>query len=304
MELRHLRSFLAVAEHLNFARAAKSLNLSQPALSVQIRALEDDMAIALFVRNRRTTSLTPAGQVLIEEARQILRQAELAVSRARRAALGYVGTLRIGFISTAAGVMLPLLVPKFRELYPDVELELRNVLTRDQVVQLSDRSLDVGLLRVPINTSSDEIQLTVLHREPFLLLLPGSHALAHKRQLRLEDLKNERFVMYTRRLAPGFHDLILGILNGAGFSPHIVQEASEMYTLASLVAAGLGVAIAPSSVSLHHTSGVVCRKLPRGLPVSEIALAVNKNNVSATTQLFINLALEAYSAKPLRDSSR
>jgi DNA-binding transcriptional LysR family regulator len=183
---------------------------------------------------------------------------------------------------------------RFGELYPDVELELRNVLTADQVVQLGQRQLDVGLLRLPISVN-EEIETRVVHREPFVLLLPASHPLTGKRFLRIENLRDSNFVMYARKRAPGFHDCILGILNDAGFSPHVVQEASEMPTLVSLVAAGLGIAVAPSSIQLlHHVPGVVVRKLPRKLPLSEIALAVRKHDTSPTIRLFVELVRSTY----------
>jgi DNA-binding transcriptional LysR family regulator len=297
MELKHLRSFLAVAEHLHFRRAAETIHLSEPALSVQIRTLEEEMGVQLFVRDRRKTLLTPAGQAFFEDAREMVVRSERAVARARRAALGQVGTLRVGFVSTAAALLIPPLVMRFREIYPDVELDLRNVLTADQVMQLSDGRLDVGLLRLPI-TAQEQIETTILHREPFILLLPASHPLARKRPLRLQELSAANFVMYARKQAPAFHDRILGILNEAGFSPHVVQEASEMHTLVALVAAGLGVALAPSSVQLlHHLPGVMVRKLPRGLPPSEIAVAVRKHDASGTTQLFVDLALAIHHVK-------
>jgi DNA-binding transcriptional LysR family regulator len=289
MELKHLRAFLAVAQELHFGRAASSLCISQPALSLQIRALEEEIGVRVFKRNRRTTSLTPAGLILIGEAREVLARSEQAFQRVRRAAVGQVGTLRLAFISTAAALLVPPLVKTFRELYPDVEVDLRNVLSADQVDQLLERRLDIGFLRTPIN-APEAIHTTVLHREPFVLLLPASHPRATKRSLRLEDLQDSNFVMYTRKLASGFHDRILGIINSAGFSPHVVQEAGEMYTLISLVASGLGVAIAPASIQLHHTRGVVVRPLPNDLPLSEISLAANSSNLSPCTQLFIDLA--------------
>jgi DNA-binding transcriptional LysR family regulator len=197
--------------------------------------------------------------------------------------------LRLAFISTAAALLVPPLVKAFRELYPDVEVELRNVLTGNQVDELLERKLDVGLLRTPLN-APELIQTIVLHREPFVLLLPASHPHASRRSLRLEELHEAKFVMYTRKFASGFHDRILGIINGAGFSPHVVQEAGEMYTLISLVASGLGVAIAPASIQLHHTQGVVVRPLPSDLPLSEISLATNSSNLSPCAQLFVDLA--------------
>jgi DNA-binding transcriptional LysR family regulator len=294
MEFRHLRSFLAVAEHLHFRRAAEAIHLSEPALSVQIRDLEEEIGVQLFFRDHRKTLLTPAGKVFFEEARELVARSERAFGRARRAALGQVATLRIGFVSTAAALLIPPLVMRFRELYPEVELELRNVLTEDQIIQLSDGRLDVGLLRLPVS-AQEQIETTVLHKEPFILMLPASHPLARKRVLRLEHLRDANFVMYTRKLAPAFHDRILGILNDAGISPHIVQEASEMHTLASLVAAGLGITLAPSSIQLlHHLPGVVVRKLPGMLPLSEIGMAFRKRDSSTTVRLFVDVATSLF----------
>jgi len=289
MELRHLRSFLAVAEYLHFRRAAQTIHLSQPALSLQIRALEDELGVALFVRDRRKTLLTPAGQMFRDEAREMLQRSERAVSRARRAALGQVGILRVGFVSTAVAILVPPIVKRFRELYPDVELELGNVLTADQIVRLRERRLDAGFLRLPV-TAEEQLQITVLHQEPFILVLPVAHPLAKAQSLRLHDLRSANFVMYARRQAPGFHDRILGILNSSGVSPHVVQEASDIYSVVALVAAGLGVAVLPSSARLHQIRGVVTRKLPGKLPLSEIALAVH-TDMSATTRLFAELVL-------------
>jgi DNA-binding transcriptional LysR family regulator len=160
-------------------------------------------------------------------------------------------------------------------------------------VQLNDKALDIGLLRVPINAPSN-IWTIVLHREPFVLLLPSSHRLVKKKSICLKDLDNEDFIMYTRKLAPGFHDRIMAVLNSAGLSPRIVQDASEMYTLVSLVASGLGVAIAPLSATLHHFDGVVHRKLSEKLPPSEIALAVNRENISPTAKRFIDLSIKTF----------
>ena len=303
LELKHLRSFLAVAEQLHFRRAAESIHLSEPALSVQIRALEEQVGVQLFVRDRRKTALTPAGQIFLEEVREMAALTERAIQRARQAAVGQVGTLRVGFVSSAAALLIPPIVMRFRELYPQVDLDLRNVLTADQLVQLAERKLDVGLLRLPV-PKQEHIETTVLHREPFVLLLPSQHPFTRKRRLRLEHLRDANFVMYARKKAPGFHDLILGILNDSGFSPHVALEASEMPTLISLVAAGLGVAIAPTSVQyFHQHPGVAVRSLPKGLPQSEIALAVRKEDTSPMAKLFVDLAF-ATQKMPARANRR
>lgn len=287
---RQLRSFIAVAEQLHFGRASKQVHLSQPALSLQISGIEEELGVELLARTHRHTELTEAGKVFLEESRHVLERMNQAVLMTRRAALGQVGTLRIGFISTAAAILLPSVVKQFRERHPHVDLELRNVLTREQIAHLIDGSLDVGFLRVPLPVPP-EIRLRVVHREPYVLLLPAAHPLAAKADLRLADCQGSDFVMYTRKMAPGFHDQIMSILHRHGVTPHVVQEAAEMYTLMSLVAAGLGLALAPRSIQLQQTENVVARTLPNEETQSEIAIAWNTERASTTTQLFLRMVI-------------
>jgi DNA-binding transcriptional LysR family regulator len=289
MDLRYLRSFLLLSEHLNFGRAANAANLSQPALSLQIKNLEQELGVSLFDRNRRATALTQSGQIFVEQAREILRLADKSLETLRKAQKGEVGSLQVGFISTAAALLIPPLVVQFRRKYPGVVLNLRNILTSDQITQLVDRRLDIGLLRLPI-AAPPEIRLTKIHSEPFVLLLPKAHPLARSRTFNLKDLKNADFVMYTRKMAPGFHDRILTELHSRGVTPHIVQEAGEMFTLLSLVAAEMGVAIAPKSILLHSSSQVIAKPLPPDFLNSELALAVNTGNMTSAIQLFCALA--------------
>jgi len=293
---RQLRSFIAVAEELHFGRAAKRVNLSQPALSLQIKGIEDELQVKLFARDRRKTELTQAGEIFLQEARDVVQRTEQAITTVRRAALGQVGTLRIGFISTAAAIIMPPLVKRFREQYTHVEVDLRNVLTRDQLTQLQEGKLDVGFLRVPLQTPP-EIRARVVHREPFVLLVPSTHPLGEKKDLKLSDCQQTDFVMYSRKMAPGFHDQIMNMLHRHGLTPHVVQEAAEMYTLLSLVAAGFGLAVAPASIALHHSDNVVVRPLIDEPEQSEIAIAWNLKHVSMTTQLFLQMVFQGSSTK-------
>jgi DNA-binding transcriptional LysR family regulator len=299
MDIRYLRSFLLLSEHLHFGRASQAANVSQPALSLQIRNLEEELGVQLFLRDRRNTSLTPAGRVFIEQAREIVRLAEKSVTSLRRTTEGEIGLLRIGFISTAAALLVPPLVLGFSRKYPGVSLDLRNILTSDQAAQLADRRLDIGLLRVPLSTPPS-IRLRVLHREPFVLLIPKSHPLAKNKSIQLRQLKGADFVMYTRRMAPGFHDQILTQLHIKGVTPHIVQEAGEMFTLLSLVAAGMGVAIAPESILLHSNKGIVSHRLPKEFGASEIAIAYNEENCSPSAKLFLAMAENIFPLAGLR----
>jgi len=293
---RQLQSFIAVAEELHFGRAAKRVHLSQPALSLQIKSMEEELQVTLLSRSRRKTELTQSGQIFLPEAREVLQRIEQAISKVRRASLGEVGTLNVGFISTAAAVILPPLVKRFRAKHTHVDIDLRNVLTADQVPQLQEGKLDVGFLRVPLQTPP-EIRTRVVHREPFVLLVPANDPLAHKPELRLSDCSKSNFIMYCRKMAPGFHDQIMNILHRNGLTPHVVQEAAEMYTLISLVAAGLGVAVAPASVAMHHPAGVVVRELIGETAQSEIAIAWNTNRLSMSAHHFVQMVFDESKAR-------
>jgi DNA-binding transcriptional LysR family regulator len=301
MELRQIRSFLSIAETLHFGRTAELIHLSQPALSLQIRALEEDVGVRLFERNRRKTTLTAAGAAFRDDAVAALSQLDQAIRRARLAANGKLGLLRIGFVSTAGSEIVPNIVRQFRELSPEVEFSLRNILTAEQAQMLETGSLDIGFLRAPIREHS-ALDVVTVHREPFVLVVPSSHKLAKRKRVRLREVAGQDFVMYERTYAPGFHDLMFGILRDAGIVPNVTQTAVEIPTLISLVASGMGITIMPASVVKHYVASVVaCRILDR-IPTTEIALAVSKRFRTAVVDNFRSFALEklARTRKSLR----
>ena len=294
MELRQIRSFLSIAETLHFGRTAEVIHLSQPALSLQIRALEDEIGVRLLERNRRKTALTPAGIAFREDVTGALLRLDQAVHRAKLAANGKLGILRIGFISTAGNEIVPKIIRQFRELNAEVEFSLRNILTTDQIQMLESGSLDIGFLRLPIGGHS-ELEVVTVHREPFMLVVPLAHKLAKRKRVRLREASGHDFVMYERTYAPGFHDLIFGMLRDAGIIPNVRQTAGEMPTLISLVDSGMGVAILPASVVKRSVASVVACEIADKIPMSEIAIAVRKGNRAPVVDNFTSLALEKLS---------
>ena len=291
MELRQIRSFLSIAETLHFGRTAEMIHISQPALSLQIRALEDEIGVRLFERNRRKTALTAAGVAFREDATGALLRLDQAVHKAKLAANGKLGILRIGFISTAGNEIVPTIVRQFRERNAEVEFSLRNILTMDQIRMLEAGSLDIGFLRLPIGGHSD-LEVVTVHREPFVLVVPSSHKLAKKKRVRLHELSDQDFVMYERTYAPGFHDLISGMLRDAGIIPKVRQTAGGMPTLISLVDSDTGVAILPASTVKHSVASVVACEIADKIPMSEIGIAVRKGNRAPVVDNFRSLALE------------
>ncbi len=270
MEIVQLRCFLAVAEALHFSRAAEQMHLSQPALSTQIDRLEQELGVTLFERSHQKTTLTQAGQIYRDEARDILSLATRSVERAKQAAEGKIGRLRIGFISTAAAYVIPTLIASFRKDYPLVELDLRHHLTAEQLGLIKSGMLDVGFLRLPL-LAPRGLRTILVHKEPFKLFLPASHRLAAQPDLELKDLDGAEFVTYSKRNAPGYAAAQSLVLSDAGIRPVAIHEASDMYTLSLLVAAGVGIAIAPASLQNYRLPGVTIRDLP-GLQPSEVAI--------------------------------
>jgi LysR family transcriptional regulator, benzoate and cis,cis-muconate-responsive activator of ben and cat genes len=288
VEFKQLRSFIAVARALNFSRAARELHLSQPALSAQIKALEEDLGTLLLERNRRMVRLTRAGQSLLADAEILLQNADEARKRALRVASGEAGHLRIAFVASSMPELLPAIVLAFRTRYPHVTLELKNLPTILQVQALEAQTLDVGFVRLPLTAPS--LAITPLHSEPFALALYKSHPLGRKKHLTVADLANEPFVTYGQKWAPEFYQTWTGICRKAGFTPVIVQETAEMDTALALVAAGMGVAILPEGVVNRHRRILKVKPLTRETVRSQVGIAALRGHSDPLRENLIALA--------------
>jgi DNA-binding transcriptional LysR family regulator len=208
------------------------------------------------------------------------------------ASAGRLGHIRIGFVSTAGFEMVPNLMRRFRKSYPDVGFSIRNILTDDQLEMIDDGLLDVGFLRLPIENRK-EIEVTTIHREPFVAILPSWHSLSAKKEIRLRELKGNPFVLYAREYAPGFHDLLTRILSNAGVIPKVIQTAGEMPTIISLVDSGVGVSIIPASVAKRIISKVAVCSIADRLPECEIGLALARHNTVAVVRRFCEFACKS-----------
>jgi DNA-binding transcriptional LysR family regulator len=290
-DLRQLRYFMAVAEHLHFGHGAAALHISQPPLSRAIRALEERLGVALFIRSRRKVELTPAGALLLEEARRTLGQLERAVRELRSMASGERGRLRIGFVSLADyGGVLPGLLKSYKGQRPGVQLALREMLSPEQSLALAAGELDFGLLLPPVS-EAEGLEHLVVQRERFVAALPARHRLAASHgPLAMSELAGETFVMVPREIAPGLYDIVSGLAARAGFSLNVAQEAIQMQTVVSLVSSGLGAAVVPGSVANLARRGVVYRRISDRHPMLELWLAWRAGTTSAAAAEFIALA--------------
>lgn len=290
MELRHLRYFVTLAEELHFGRAAEKLHISQPPLSMQIRALEGELGVMLFNRTQRHVALTQAGHALLQEARQILARVEQAVLITRRAGRGEIGELAVGFISVADYNVLPVVLREFRRKFPLVNLTLREATTDAQIRDLIAGRLDVGFLLSPVTELA--IESVSILREPLIAALPEKHLLAKKPgKLALEKLKDEPFILFPRPNAPGLYDDVVSCCKAAGFSPRVEQEAIQMQTIISLVSAELGVALIPASLNNLRRTGVVYKPLKQQTPMTEIHLAWRRGDELPALRVFVDLAV-------------
>ncbi|AGV68101.1 LysR family transcriptional regulator [Pseudomonas aeruginosa] len=290
MELRHLRYFIAVAEELHFGRAAERLGISQPPLSQQIQALEEEIGARLFERTNRRVELTDAGRLFLDESRQVLAQVDKAVLLAHRAHLGELGELKIGFTSSAPFTStIPSSIHAFRKAYPDVHLDLQEMSSRQVLKALLEESLQVGVIR-PL-ALPDAVHWVELFREPLVAVLRADHPLAAGSEdgLAIAALAEEPFVFFPRSYGTGLYDQVIALTRQAGFSPRIAQEASEAMTIIGLVSAGLGVSILPASFRRTRVDGVVYRTLSDPEATTAVWLVRRQNEGSPLALSFIDL---------------
>lgn len=297
MDIRSLTCFIAVAEELHFRRAAERVFLSQPAFSARVRALEDEVGVALLERDRRHVSLTPAGLAFLEPARAAVRHAAEARAAAQRAARGDTGRLRLGFSVVAFHGALPQMLNEFRQRHPGVALELVEMNSPSQELALAAGEIDLAVLHPPLDTPGLSTQ--ALPGEPLVLALPSAHPLARRRTVKLRDLHGVPLLVAPRSVGPHVYDRLIGAFVQAGVTPHIVQEATPMTTLIGLVAAGAGVGFVAGSMAAAGRAGVAFRPVSPAAPELPVALAWHEGRLPPAGRLLLALAKASKAGKRL-----
>lgn len=262
MEIRHLRSFVTLAEELHFGRAAQRLSIVQPALSMQIKLLEEELGVRLFERNRHSVMLTQVGAVFLPEARATLHQAAHAADIARASGRGESGRVRLGFVSSVLPELLPTLVRTLHERFPQIELELKDMPGPDQASALKNGQLDFGLMRLPVVIPG--IQTREALQETYNVAVPADHPLAAYESVSPAALAPLPVYVLARRYAPGFYDELMQALNRQGVQLQIASELGEFTTMLALVAAGLGIGLLPANAGRALPAHVVARPLDLG----------------------------------------
>ena len=281
LELSEMRSFIALCEQRHFGRTAESLNISQPALSKQVKRLETHLGGALLIRRSGSLHLTPAGDLFLQQARLLVADAD-ATERATRLALqGKAGMLRVGFGVAVLARGLPDVILRFRRRLPAVHLSVKNMSTADQLKALSDHSIDIGFVRLPV--TADHIDTVPLIKERLMVVLGKQHADIPDG---LAGLQNEPFILPCRADSTSFYDHVIRTCNAAGFAPRIVQEPDVFFTALNLVRAGLGLSIAPSAIQLMRVPQI--RFAETKVSEAEWSIGIAWNRQFPLSQLAIN----------------
>ncbi|MFP5316361.1 MAG: LysR substrate-binding domain-containing protein [Actinomycetes bacterium] len=270
MELRQLRYFLVVADELHFGRAAERLHLTQPPLTVAVRRLERELGVQLFDRTTRRVALTPAGKSFKDRLQVVIAELDDAAGDLVDVAAGRSGKIRVGFVSSASYTTIPEALRAFREHRPRIALELNPLTSAEQIEQLLDGNLDLGLIRDPGDVPG--LRFELLSTEDLVVVLPDAHRLAAAKELQPQDLEGEPMVLFPYRLMPGFVARVLRLFEPLAAPPSVVQQAIHQETVLGLVAAGLGLSILPESVQRFQMPGVTTRRFA-GRPQTELHIA-------------------------------
>lgn len=254
-EVREARYFIAVAEELNFGRAAERLTMSQPPLSQAIRAIERRLGVQLLHRTTREVRLTPAGAAFLETCRRLVSASIAADRAAQTAASGLTGEIRVGAVTSAVMHPLPVALERFRQLRPDVHVRVEEIDSHVAVPALRRRELDVTLVRL-LATPADCARRTLL-RETFVLAIPDGWALATKKRIDLAVAADLPWIWLPRPISPDYHDQVVACCRAAGFAPEVGHTARSISSQLALVSSGLGVALVPrDSAASHLPAGV------------------------------------------------
>jgi len=299
MELRHLHSFLALAEELHFGRAADRVGIAQPPLSRHIQQLEAEIGSPLFERGPRSVTLTRAGREFLDRVRPHVEGITQAVHASRSAGNGLSGRLTVGYVSNLSYQLLPTVLSQLKASAPDVILDLHEMPTLAQVPALRAGEISLALLVLPI----DELGMMQrrLFQDPLVVVMPADHDLAQKSVISLAELCRYPFIACPRYEKTSFQNVIIERCHEAGYEPNVIHEVTGKTLMYELIAHGIGISVVPRSSSQGHREGVVYRPLAEMLRPIDVGAVWRKEDEDPLRRLFVNTAaaaaLEIYGAK-------
>jgi len=279
IELRHLEYFRAVAEELNFGRAAERLFISQPGLSRQIKQMEEILEVQLFERTKRKVVLTPAGHFLKAEVDYIFNHLELIKTQLKEIASGNIGELRVGFLGSAAHTVIPELLVKISQTFPGIKASLEELSNAIQIEMLAKDKLDLGFVRLA--RFPESLEMKMVHQDTFSVVLPTEHPLSEHEFKHVGQLKEENFILFSQDYSSIYYDKIMSICEDKGFSPRITHKSVHALTIFKLVEAGLGVAIVPTSLKQGYDLKLKFIELDKIKQKTELYAVWKKGNRNA-----------------------
>jgi len=291
MELRHLRYFVAVAEGLNIRRAAEKLRISQPPISRQINDLESEIGVKLFDRSKRKLRLTQAGECFLKEATEILSRVRHATQLAQAVNRGETGTLVIAYGGPVSGMLPASAMRQCREIFPWMDLVIREMSPRDQVQALLASQIDLGYVGLNPLELQDIFCFESIRKVEVLVALPSNHPLIKEDSLKLEQLAQEHFIMVERSASPTTYDRVINILKSGGFVPNVAHQADKSQNLLRLVAAGFGIALVPDLFKNYSMPDVVFRPLKERILI-DWHVAWRRDNDSPLLRTFLSILRE------------
>ncbi|HZO84768.1 MAG TPA: LysR substrate-binding domain-containing protein [Verrucomicrobiae bacterium] len=288
MELRHLRYFVAVADALNFTKAAEQLHLAQPSLTRQIHNLEGELGVRLFNREKNQVTLTAEGRAFLSDAKRLLAQAEESVNSVQRLSRGHTGELNIAYLSNFNFELLPETLGAFRIACPHVSLNLFDMSPAEQLRALEARKIDLGFIGLRPPRTPKDLQWECISHHEIVVVLPAHHPMAKKQKIHVTELKQEFFIGMSEISHPGFRDWLIAACRPGGFVPRIIQDAELESALMQVIAQGLGVTLARSEIRKLPHPGVVFRTLMPTIKTDHW-IAWNQNNGSPTLLHYVNI---------------
>ncbi|MDX3898957.1 MAG: LysR substrate-binding domain-containing protein [Sphingobium sp.] len=288
MNIRQLRYFLAVAQELNFTRAAEKIGIAQPPLSQQILALEQELGTALFTRDKRRIRLTAAGEILVDHAHRVINAASAAENAVRLVERGARANITVGAIYTAIYSFLPKLLRHFNAMAPNVEVSLREMTLAQQIVGLNEGVIEIGLLRGPIHQR--DLRTEILYREQLVVAIPSTQADEFGDPVSIREISRHPLVAVARGSSRSYSDRVLDVFDSHDLEPMIAHEVSDMHTAVCLVAAGMGISIVPAIIQTMQTKGVVYRRLLEETNGVTFAVALRRDTDSPIVDMFLKAA--------------
>jgi DNA-binding transcriptional LysR family regulator len=293
IDLRHLRYAVVLADELHFGHAAQRLGMAQPPLSREIKRLETALGIQVFIRTKRQVEVTAAGKAFLKEAKATLDQADRAVRTAHRAGRGELGVLEIAFVPAASFNIVPEAVRRFWNAFPDVQLALHEMAAPRQIQSLRYGDINVGFFFSSAYQEGIDVRPVV--SEPLVVAMPRGHPLSVYSTLTPAKLEEQPFLLLPGQASASVYDQFAGPVRHAGLPPSINQTDLGIHTVLSLVAAGLGVGLVPSSVRNTRRTGITYRALREPAPRMEILMAWCSGRITPVVERFLEVATEAAS---------